>query len=130
MSPMYILLVEDDENARRGLEVLLQQEGHRTCWASTGEGALELLRTEKDLGLVLLDIMLKPGGMDGVDVALHKMQDPRTAAIPVIVMSAVDPHEIRRKAQTQLDALATAKIIMGKPLDFNLLLKTINSMKP
>ena len=125
---MYILIVEDDDSARRGLETLLQEEGHTTCWASTGESALEMLRTEK-VDLVLLDIMLKPGGMDGVDVAVHKMQDPAAAGIPVIIMSALEADMIRQRAQRQIDALASARLIMGKPLNFGLLLQAINALK-
>ena len=81
-----ILLVDDDPAMRRLPSVLLKREGFEILEASGGTEALEILKTETP-DLVLLDIMMPD--MDGFEVCEAIRENPRTADIPVIMLSAV-----------------------------------------
>jgi two-component system, cell cycle response regulator DivK len=79
-----ILLVEDNERNMKLLRDVLQAVGYRTIEASTGAQALALA-TEHP-ALVLMDIRLPD--MDGVAALRRLRQDPGTAAIPVLAVTA------------------------------------------
>jgi DNA-binding response OmpR family regulator len=81
-----ILLVDDDPAMRRLPSVLLKREGFEILEASSGTEALEILKTETP-DLILLDIMMPD--MDGFEVCEAIRENPRTADVPVIMLSAV-----------------------------------------
>jgi CheY-like chemotaxis protein len=60
--------------------------------AASGEQAMALLAT-RPVDLVLLDVMLP--GLGGHEVLRAVRADPKTAALPVIVFSAVGDPELR-----------------------------------
>lgn len=60
-----ILIVEDQEDLRRGLEINLTKEGYRVLKASEGKEGINLAITETP-DLIILDVMLP--GMNGFDV--------------------------------------------------------------
>ncbi|HEX5938970.1 MAG TPA: response regulator [Dehalococcoidia bacterium] len=81
-----VLVVEDDERIQRLVELVLRGEGYCVLQASDGRRALELLDREKP-DLVILDLMLPL--LDGWTLREKMRQQPATAEIPVILMSAV-----------------------------------------
>ena len=78
-----ILVVDDEVNVRRVLGAMLEQAGYRTARASSGEEALQLVRSQ-DPDLVLTD--LKMSGMDGLDLLRHLRAD--FPEIPVVLLTA------------------------------------------
>ncbi len=60
-----VLIIDDHDSIREGLELLLRRRGHRTWSAEDGEGGLELLQ-EEGADLVITD--LKMARMDGIEV--------------------------------------------------------------
>ena len=81
-----ILVVDDETEIRRIVSILLKQEGYRALEASNGSEALTVLGQETP-DLVLLDIIMP--GMDGFEVCQAIRENPRTASVPVIMLSAV-----------------------------------------
>ena len=81
-----ILVVDDDPFIVEFLEDALEDEGYRVLSAVNGEA----LQIAHDLhpDLILLDIMMP--GMDGVEVSRRLRENPQTANIPIVVMSAQD----------------------------------------
>ncbi|HHU92569.1 MAG TPA: response regulator transcription factor [Halanaerobiaceae bacterium] len=79
-----ILIVEDEVQLARLMELELDHEGYAVKVSHNGREALELLK-EEEFDLVLLDIMLPE--MDGIEVCgrLRKFSD-----IPVIMVTAKD----------------------------------------
>jgi DNA-binding response OmpR family regulator len=78
-----ILIVEDDENFARGLEINLTREGFDVVRARRGETALDMAaRTQPDL--ITLDVMLP--GMSGIEVVRELRH--RGIATPVIMLTA------------------------------------------
>jgi DNA-binding response OmpR family regulator len=96
-----ILVVEDDPDLRDALALLFRQEGYEVTVAGEGQEALDVLRGAMPPHLIVLDLMMP--GMDGFEFRVQQMQDPRVAAIPVIVLSGGG--DVERKA-APLDAAA------------------------
>lgn len=80
-----ILIVEDERDIVRMLEYNLKKDGFRTAVARNGEEAITAARSERP-ALVLLDLMLP--GIDGLEVCRTLKKDRKTAAIPVIMLTA------------------------------------------
>ncbi|HEY8718364.1 response regulator [Pengzhenrongella sp.] len=85
-----ILIVEDDDDMRRGLSMLLRTEGYDVVVAQDGVGAVSVARTERP-DLVLLDLGLPAG--DGLVVLERYSNLPALCSIPVVVLSGRDPQE-------------------------------------
>ena len=61
-----VLVLEDEENIRSFVVINLKRAGYQTVEAGTGEEALEAVRSNPDIKVALLDIMLP--GIDGFEV--------------------------------------------------------------
>jgi CheY-like chemotaxis protein len=82
-----VLVVDDEEGIRFLYKEELEDEGCDVVLASNGEEALEVLDTDANIDLVLLDI--KMPGMDGVEV-LRRIKE-KNKDVPVILSTAY-PH--------------------------------------
>ena len=88
MAGPLILVVDDDFHITDLLEGLLRSQGFEVRVASDGDQALDALADGRLPALVLLDLMLPK--KDGFVVLDSMRRDPRTKAIPVLVVSARD----------------------------------------
>ena len=107
-----ILLVEDDELLRGAMQMVLEWEGYRVACAGDGREALDFLRAGETPALILLDVMLPV--LDGWQFRREQRRDPELAAIPVVVVSALD-----------LAACPDADAYVRKPFDPQQLLEAI-----
>lgn len=82
-----ILIVEDDEATREGLQRILGSEGMATRCAKDGLDALECLRSAEP-SLILLDLMMP--GMDGFAVMEALQSHNLWRGIPVVVLTAME----------------------------------------
>jgi DNA-binding response OmpR family regulator len=83
MAPVpFLLLIEDDDAIRTGLELGLSRQGHRVVSAATGEDGLKLLKEQRP-DLIVLDVMLP--GIDGFEVCRRIR---RTNQLPIILLTA------------------------------------------
>jgi two-component system, cell cycle response regulator DivK len=80
-----ILVVEDNEKNMKLFRDVLGATGYRTLEATTGAEAV-LLATERAPDLVLMDIQMPD--VDGVEALRRLRADERTAAIPVLAVTA------------------------------------------
>lgn len=81
--PEYTVLVtDDDQDIRDGIEIYLKNEGYNVLKAADGLEALEIL-SENEVHLIILDIMMPK--MDGI-TATFKIREERN--IPIIMLSA------------------------------------------
>ncbi len=80
-----ILVVDDEEDIRELVRYNLERAGYACLCAETGTEALEEVRKELP-GLVLLDLMLP--GLDGFELCAMLKNDPHTARIPIVMLSA------------------------------------------
>ena len=81
-----ILIVDDNEDNRYTLELMLTSDGHeRIASAASGNEALALIEKEK-FSLVLLDLMMPD--LNGDEVLKVIKSDPDKRDIPVVMISA------------------------------------------
>lgn len=80
-----ILLVEDNEMNRDMLMRRLRRKGFDTCAAPDGASGVSMAASERP-DLILMDVAL--GEMDGWEATTLIKSDPRTAAIPIIALTA------------------------------------------
>jgi CheY-like chemotaxis protein len=117
-----LLLVEDNELNRDMLSRRLIRAGHDVRIAVDGAAGLAAARSAP-VDLVLLDLALPV--MDGWEVARRLKADPRTAAIPVVALTAhAMPDERARALAAGCDAYDT------KPVDLPRLLSVITGLLP
>lgn len=80
-----ILIVDDEKDIVKMLDYNLKKEGFRIVSCQDGEEALDLaVREHPDL--IILDLMLP--GVDGLEVCKTLKKENKTAAIPVIMLTA------------------------------------------
>ena len=107
--PKKILIADDEEDIKTIVQLLLETQGYQIVTAFDGLDALDKVKTEKP-DLILLDIMMPI--LDGFEVCKRLKDDPETASIPVIMLSASAHAESRQKG---LDAGAVNYIV--KPFE-------------
>ena len=78
-----ILVCDDDKEIVKAIDIYLSKEGYNILKAYDGEEALEILRNNDDIQLIILDIMMPK--MDGIEVA-NKIRENKS--IPIIMLSA------------------------------------------
>jgi two-component system alkaline phosphatase synthesis response regulator PhoP/two-component system response regulator VicR len=82
-----ILVVDDDEEIIRVVQIPLEAQGYDVVSAYNGLQALQ--HTARELpDLIVLDVAMPE--MDGLTVLEHLKGNPSTAHIPVIMLSAKD----------------------------------------
>jgi two-component system alkaline phosphatase synthesis response regulator PhoP len=100
--PLTHALVADDEpHIGRIIKMKLEQGPFRVTLAYDGREALEVLRRETDIGLVLLDLMMPY--LSGLDVLAEMKKDPRLKLLPTIVLTAAG-QETQHRAAMDLGA--------------------------
>ncbi|MCP2033810.1 DNA-binding response OmpR family regulator [Planomicrobium sp. HSC-17F08] len=77
-----VLVTDDDQDIRDGIEIYLKNEGYRVLKAANGLEAIQLLE-ENEVHVMILDIMMPK--MDGIS-ATFKIREQRN--IPIIMLSA------------------------------------------
>jgi DNA-binding NtrC family response regulator len=85
-APRTILVVDDEKNIRRTLQLVLEGEGYRVLGAETAAQALAILASpETPVDLAILDVKLPD--MSGLDALAKIRSDEATKDLPIIVIS-------------------------------------------
>lgn len=77
-----ILVVDDDKEIRKAINIYLSNEGYFILEADNGESAIEIL-SKNDISLILMDIMMPK--LNGIDTIIKVRKEKQ---IPIIVISA------------------------------------------
>jgi len=105
-----ILMIDDEDDIRTVAQMSLQTVGgFQVLLASGGEEGLEMLEREKP-DLILLDVMMP--GIDGPGTLKRLKENPETAHIPVVFLTA-------KAQQMELEELKSmgAAGVLTKPFD-------------
>jgi phosphate regulon transcriptional regulator PhoB len=84
-SPAHILVVDDEADLVELVSYNLKKEGFRIDSASDGESALAKIRKDK-YDLLILDLLLP--GIQGMELCRIVRNDPKTASLPIIMLTA------------------------------------------
>jgi len=91
-----VVIAEDDPDIRRALELNLALDGHEVHPVADGDAAvLAALRFRPDV--VLLDVRMP--GRDGFATCRALKDDPRTASVAVILVTAATTAADRRRGE-------------------------------
>jgi two-component system cell cycle response regulator DivK len=115
-----ILIIEDNQANMKLTTLLLQRAGHTVLCAVDAESGMALTRAEHP-DLILMDVQLP--GMDGLAATALLKQDPATAAIPVIALTALAMKEDEKNALA-----AGCDAYISKPLRYQELYATIDTL--
>lgn len=115
-----VLIVEDEESLLKLETILLTVKGFEVIGAYTGKMAIDKIGVEA-FDLVLLDIMLPD--IDGFEVCRQIRKDPRTANVPIIMLTG-------KKAQDDYDkgVLCGANAYLVKPFKSAVIIDEINRL--
>lgn len=85
--PKHILVVDDNEDIRSLLSLVLQKEGYQVFLGANGNEAIEIVKNNK-LDLILLDVMMP--GLSGLEVLalIRGNKDKKISDIPVMMITA------------------------------------------
>ncbi len=109
IAPAKVLVVDDTPHNVKLLADLLTVKGYAVATAVNGEEALVKVASEQP-DLILLDIMMP--GLSGYDVCARLRADPKTALLPIVLVTSLDPQQERVKG---IDA--GADDFLGKPIN-------------
>ena len=104
-----LLVVDDEEQNRELLRDLLEAQNHEVTEAENGKQALQMVIKDPP-DVVLLDVMMPE--MDGFEVCRRLKANPTTAAIPILLVTA-----LKDRSDRLTGIAAGASDFLSKPLD-------------
>jgi CheY-like chemotaxis protein len=111
-----ILLVDDDDDSRWMLQLVLERSGHHMLLADSGEPALAIAGRHLP-DLIVTDWNMP--GMDGMELCKRLKFYPALAQIPVVMTSGELPPEQKSPLWN---------VFLSKPVDLNTLEIAIDSL--
>jgi CheY-like chemotaxis protein len=115
-----VLVIDDEPDVRWLIRMSLERAGHEVIDAEDGLRGVALAQRQRP-AIIVLDLMMPV--MDGYAVLAELARDPRTSAVPVIVLSArAIPDEAERAVG------AGARRFLEKPFDPDLLARELDSL--
>ncbi len=116
-----ILIVEDEEGITELLKFCLEAEGYLVVATDKGRTALEWIK-ELRLDLAIIDLGLPD--INGMEVCLSIKENPKTRAIPVIILTG----NTSNVARIQGNLNASAELFLNKPISTDDLKKAVAMM--
>jgi two-component system, cell cycle response regulator len=114
-----VLVVDDADDVREVLDLLLRANGFDVVLADGGKAGLQIARIDP-IDVILLDVMMP--GMDGFEVCRQLKASPSTASIPVILLTARDDMQARADGMN----LGVSEFL-AKPVDHEELLRRLRT---
>ncbi|MGE0102337.1 MAG: response regulator [Blastocatellales bacterium] len=113
-----ILIVEDSEDIRSALRLMLKLHDFNVCEAGDGESAIrQAIGIQPDM--ILMDVTLP--GIDGIEATRAIRGQENCEDIPLIIISAHDGEDVSERARA-----AGATDFCSKPIEFSYLITLIN----
>ncbi|MBI5162478.1 MAG: response regulator [Magnetospirillum sp.] len=110
-----VVIVEDNAMNMKLLEQALSIAGYRTVKSYDGDGLVGLC-VDNGARLILMDIQLPK--QSGVDLLRQLKADDRTAAVPVLAVTAfADPESVAAFLKEGFDLVITKPVSIRKLLD-------------
>lgn len=117
-----ILVVDDDPNSRKIVELMLLSQGFSLAFAENGQDAVDKALSDPP-DLILMDILMPV--LNGHEATKQLKLDPRTKRVPIIALTALAFESDRREALA-----AGCDGYLSKPFTRRDLLATVRSFLP
>lgn len=114
MSKSTVLIIEDDNDLREGMEELISSEGYHVLTARDGQAGISLLNAAANPSLILLDV--KMPHFNGTQFLTALKSKPEFQNIPVVFVSAEKPDS---------QAIEKADGFLVKPINLDAMYKVI-----
>nr|WP_176710695.1 response regulator [Streptomyces sp. F-7] len=114
-----VLVVDDNKVIRQLIRVNLELEGIEVVTAADGAECLEVVHQVRP-DLITLDVVMPR--LDGLRTAGRLRSDPRTAGIPLVIVSACTQHEVDSGLDVGVDAF------LAKPFEPQELVRLVQSL--
>jgi CheY-like chemotaxis protein len=112
-----VLVVDDEASARELLCNYLETEGYTVMVAASGTAAVESARNALP-DLIVMDVLMPgPGGLQTLFVL---KENPKTAKIPIIVVSGMDPKF--------LGSTVGVSAYLVKPVDRSIFIRSVHKL--
>ncbi|HJC08866.1 MAG TPA: response regulator transcription factor [Candidatus Gemmiger stercorigallinarum] len=116
METAKILLIEDDQDIREGVRILLESESYTVTEADSGEAGLRLLTGDTDL--VILDVMMP--GMSGLKTC---EEIRKTSYVPILFLTAK-----AQESDKLIGLMAGGDDYLAKPFSYAELLGRVKAL--
>ncbi|MBL1408406.1 response regulator [Sphingobacterium faecale] len=113
-----IMIVDDDARNIFALALTLKAKGYKVITCQSGKEALELLFGDKQVGLVLMDMMMPE--MDGYETIRLIRKNENTKDIPIVAVTAQAMAGDREKC-----IKAGANDYISKPIQVDILMEVV-----
>lgn len=113
MSKPKILVIDDDVDFVKAIDVVLEDQGYRVVTAFNGNEGLKKAKLQKP-DLILLDIMLPD--IDGFSVCRKLKENPEAGHIPVLILSAISKKRKGEKYAAKIALYHNADGFIEKPI--------------
>jgi two-component system, chemotaxis family, sensor histidine kinase and response regulator PixL len=92
-----VLVVDDAISVRQTLSMTLEKSGYQVCQAEDGIDALDQLRKNPEVGVIVCDLEMPR--MNGFEVLSNIAQDPVLSKIPVVILTSRSSEKHKKLAQ-------------------------------
>lgn len=113
-----VLIIDNDSRNIFALSLILKTKGYRCLTAPDVQTCMQLLRENKDIGIVLMDMMMPE--LDGYEALGLLKKDRSFAHLPVVAVTAQAMPGDREKCLA-----AGADAYVSKPVDVDLMLSIL-----
>ena len=111
-----ILIVDDEPQVLRLLQLSLEQAGYQVTTAEDGQEALNRVASDRP-DLVIMDSVMPL--MDGIEVVRRLKSDENTAQIPVVILTANDcSKDMEESWHSGTDLYLIKPILTAELLDY------------
>jgi twitching motility two-component system response regulator PilH len=115
----HILIVDNSNTEVKFVKKILQEHGHQTSEASTGDEGMQKAK-ELHPDLIIMDVIMH-GKTNGYQATRQITSNPETKSIPIVIVSSLKTENDRVWGD-----MMGAKGYLGKPFQPNELLEEIN----
>lgn len=115
-----VLVVDDEKDLLELVSYQLQRNGYDVLTAANGNDAMQIAKREMP-DLMILDLMLP--GMDGTEIARRLKADPKTAVIPIVMLTAKS-----EETDVVVGLTLGADDYVTKPFSMKILLARVNTI--
>ena len=115
MSKLKILVVDDESRMRKLVKDFLVKQNYEVLEAGDGSEALDIFFEDKDIALIILDVMMPK--MDGWQVC---REIRNYSKVPIIMLTArTDEEDNLEYGGISIDKAAHVVTVDGKPIDLS-----------